>query len=283
MWPSGPARSISPSPARLAPAAHALQAVLATWRAMSMDRLRTSGIVGYVAIWLLRPVFELIAVALIYGTAHPTRLRYVVVALAANAFVFNAIFYVSETLDRERINGTLVSLFLAPCPRFSWLSGFTLVGGVETALIAAITLVFGHIAFGVTYHPDLPAVVVALALFLAALWGLGYIFAAIGLLIKKATSSRTWSTRSQSCSAASTIQSPPCPTGCGTRRASCRLATGCKRWPTPRYTTKTSPISRRSCCPWPPSRSSCPAPAVWPSTCLNVSFACAASSISINR
>ncbi len=185
MWPSGPARSISPSRARLAPVARALQAVVATWRAMSMDRRRTSGIVGYVAIWLLRPVFELIAVALIYGTAHPTLLRYVVVALAANAFVFNAIFYVSETLDRERLNGTLVSLFLAPCPRFSWLSGFTLVGGVETALIAVITLVFGHIAFGVTYHPDLPAVVVALALFLAALWGLGYIFAAIGLLIKK--------------------------------------------------------------------------------------------------
>jgi len=185
MWPSGPARSISPSRARLAPVARALQAVVATWRAMNMDRRRTSGIVGYVAIWLLRPVFELIAVALIYGTAHPTLLRYVVVALAANAFVFNAIFYVSETLDRERLNGTLVSLFLAPCPRFSWLSGFTLVGGVETALIAVITLVFGHIAFGVTYHPDLPAVVVALALFLAALWGLGYIFAAIGLLIKK--------------------------------------------------------------------------------------------------
>jgi len=185
MWPSGPARSISTNRARLAPVARTLQAVVATWRAMSMDRRRTSGIVGYVAIWLLRPVFELIAVALIYGTAHPTLLRYVVVALAANAFVFNAIFYVSETLDRERINGTLVSLFLAPCPRFSWLSGFTLVGGVETALIAVITLVFGHIAFGVTYHPDLPAVVVALALFLAALWGLGYIFAAIGLLIKK--------------------------------------------------------------------------------------------------
>lgn len=185
MWPSVPARSISTNRARLASVARALQAVLATWRAMSMDRLRTSGIAGYVAIWLLRPVFELIAVALIYGTAHPILLRYVVVALAANAFVFNAIFYVSETLDRERINGTLVSLFLAPCPRFSWLSGFTLVGGVETALIAVITLVFGHIAFGVTYHPNLPAVVVALALFLAALWGLGYIFAAIGLLIKK--------------------------------------------------------------------------------------------------
>ena len=153
---------------------------------MSVERLRTSGLGGYLAIWMLRPVFELGIAALIYGTVHPALLRYVVVALAANSFVFNTIFYVGEILDGERMNGTLVGLFLAPCPRLSWLSGFTLVGLVETALIAAVTLIFGHVAFGVRYDPDVPALALALGLFLASLWGLGFMFSAIGLLIKKA-------------------------------------------------------------------------------------------------
>jgi ABC-2 type transport system permease protein len=184
MWPSVPASSTFIRPPRAV--SFALRATAASWRAMSVERLRTSGLGGYLAIWMLRPVFELGIAALIYGTAHPVLLRYVVVALAANAFVFNTIFYVGEILDRERMNGTLVGLFLAPCPRLSWLSGFTLVGLVETALIAAVTLIFGHVAFGVRYDPDVPALALALGLFLASLWGLGFVFSAIGLLIKKA-------------------------------------------------------------------------------------------------
>lgn len=163
----------------------ALRATLASWRAMSIERFRVSGAGGYLAIWLLRPIFELAIAGIIYGTARPALLRYVVVALAANAFVFNAIFYVGEILDRERINGTLVSLFLAPCPRVSWLCGFTLVGLTETILIAGVALLCGRVAFGVRYNPDFAAVAVTLALFMAALWGLGFVFSAIGLLIKK--------------------------------------------------------------------------------------------------
>jgi len=34
------------------------------------------------------------------------------------------------------------------------LSGFTLVGLIETALIAAVTLIVGRVAFGVRYDPD---------------------------------------------------------------------------------------------------------------------------------
>ena len=184
MWPSVPASSTSIRPPRAI--SFALQATAASWRAMSVERLRTSGLGGYLAIWMLRPVFELGIAALIYGTAHPALLRYVVVALAANAIVFNTIFYVGEILDRERMNGTLVGLFLAPCPRLSWLSGFTLVGLVETALIAAVTLIFGRIAFGMRYDPNVPALALAFALFLASLWGLGFVFSAIGLLFKKA-------------------------------------------------------------------------------------------------
>ena len=152
MWPGVLDNSTFIRPPRAV--SFALQATVASWRAMSVERLRSRGPGGYLAIWMLRPIFELGIAALIYGTAHPSLLRYVVVALAANAFVFNTIFYVGEILDRERMNGTLAGLFLAPCARLSWLSGITLVGLVETALIAAVTLIVGRVAFGVRYDPD---------------------------------------------------------------------------------------------------------------------------------
>ncbi len=187
MLPSVPDSSTSiSSAARPRAIPFALRVAAASWRAMAVERFHQSGLMGYLAVWLARPIFEISIAALVYGRARPDLLRYAVVALAANAFVFNAIFYVGEILDRERLNGTLVGLFLAPCPRLSWLSGFTLVGAVETALIAAVALGFGHVAFGVSFDPDVPAILVALALLLVSLWGLGYVFSAAGLAIKKA-------------------------------------------------------------------------------------------------
>jgi len=180
-----PSISISATSGVSSPLWSAARAVAASWRAMSAERLRTSGLAGYLVIWLLRPIFELGITALIYGGTRPALLRYVVVALAANAFVFNTIFYAGEILDRQRINGTLPCLFLAPCARYSWLSGFMLAGVAETALIATVALLFGHLALGVSFAPDWPALVLSATLFLAALWGLGMVFSAIGLLIKR--------------------------------------------------------------------------------------------------
>jgi len=190
MQPNVPVPSISISASSAtsgssAPLWSAARAVAASWRAMSSERLRTSGLAGYLAIWLLRPIFELSIAALIYGGTRPALLRYVVVALAANAFVFNTVFYAGEVLDRQRINGTLPCLFLAPCARYSWLSGFMLAGVAETALIAAVALLFGHLVLGVSFAPDWPALALSATLFLAALWGLGMVFSAIGLLIKR--------------------------------------------------------------------------------------------------
>lgn len=176
-------RSLDVNRSRAVPGA--LRAALASWRAMSVERLHFGGAGGYLAIWAVRPLFELGIAALIYGAGHPALLRYVVVALAANAFVMNAIFFVGEILDRERVNGTLVGLFLAPCPRASWLSGFALVGLGEAALIAAATLLYGRALYGVRYDPDPAAVAVALTLFLVALWGMGFVFSAVGLVLKK--------------------------------------------------------------------------------------------------
>ncbi len=190
MPPSAPASSISishaPALRQVGQLRLTLQATLASWRAMAANRLLAGNMLGFLAMWLLRPVLELSIAALIYGRARPDLLRYVAVALAANVFTFNAIFYVGEILDRERVRGTLVGLFLTPCPRLSWLSGFALVGLLETVAAAGVGLIYARYGLGVRYDPNWSALALALALFLLALWGMGYVFSAIGLYIKKA-------------------------------------------------------------------------------------------------
>jgi ABC-2 type transport system permease protein len=185
MLPSALASSNSTSRAAPRAAWLALAALGASWRAMLAERLRLGGLLGYLAVWIIQPVFQIAITALIYR-GHPDLLRYVVVALSANSFVFSAVYFVGEILDRERVKGTLVGLFLAPCPRFVWLTGFALVGLVETALSASAGLAFGYAALGVRFDPDWPALALTFALFLAALWGMGLVFSGIGLYIKKA-------------------------------------------------------------------------------------------------
>ena len=164
-----------------------LRAVAASSRAKTIERFYTAGLGGYLLLWMVRPFFELGIVALIYGAGGRTDLiRYAVVAIAAQSLVFSAVYFVGEILDRERAGGTLVALFLAPCARVGWLTGFALVGLVEAALMATTTLLFGCFALGVRFDPDVPALLLTLALFVVALWGCGFVFSAIGLLLKKA-------------------------------------------------------------------------------------------------
>lgn len=188
MRPSVPASSISTSPG--APGAFRLawQATAASWRAMLAERLGHGGLLGYLAIWVIGPVFQIAIAALIYGAGQPALLRYAVVALSANTVVFSTIYFVGEILDRERVKGTLIGLFLAPCPRLSWLTGFALVGVFEAALSAAVALIFGYVALGVRFDPSWSALALTLALFLMSLWGIGIIFSAIGLYLKKTNS-----------------------------------------------------------------------------------------------
>jgi ABC-2 type transport system permease protein len=164
----------------------ALQAAWATWRALSVERFRAWGLGGYTLIALVQPIFTASVAALIYRGARPDLLDYAVVGVAANAFVINSIFYIGEILDRERIKGTLVCLFLAPCPRLSWLVGLATVGLSETAAIATSGLLYGRFALGVHYHPNIPALLLTLPLFVLSLWGIGFVFSAIWLCIKKA-------------------------------------------------------------------------------------------------
>jgi ABC-2 type transport system permease protein len=161
-------------------------ALVASYRAMFAERLTHGGMLGYFSTWVALPLFQIAVVAMIYGKTHRDLLNYAVVALAANSCIFTTIYFVGEILDRERVKGTLVGLFLAPCPRLSWLTGFALVGLVEMGLSAVVALGAGYCFLGVRFAVNWASLAVTLVLFLASLWGMGIVFSAIGLYLMKA-------------------------------------------------------------------------------------------------
>ncbi|HUG15409.1 MAG TPA: ABC transporter permease [Thermomicrobiales bacterium] len=151
---------------------------------MTSERLYHMGAAGGAATWLVLPLMSIIVFSIVYGT-DSYLFRYFVVAQAGNTLVMNTVFWVGEILDRERAKGTLEPLFLAPCSRYAWLSGFILAGVLETVIVSTAVLVISYLAFGVRFDPNIPVLVVAVLLFAVALWGMGLIFSGIGLLIKK--------------------------------------------------------------------------------------------------
>lgn len=163
----------------------ALQAARATWLGTMRQHLVTEGAGGYALVWVAFPFFTLAAAGLIYRSYRPSLLGYVVVGITASTVITNALFYVGQMLDEQRIHGTLTSLFLAPCPRVSWLTGLSFGGLFETSVSAGVTLLFGITVFGVRFHPDYPALALSILLFLASLWGLGVIFSAFGLILRR--------------------------------------------------------------------------------------------------
>jgi ABC-2 type transport system permease protein len=158
--------------------------VAAAAEAKVRDRLRVHGVEGYFALPALLPIFELSLAYLIYGPGP--LLQYVAIAMTAGAFIYSAVFYLGLVLDRERVHGTLVHLFLAPGSRVAWMVGYALVGVLEAGVVAVLTLAFATAVLGVPLAVDLVAVAVTAALFLPGLWGLGTAVAALGLVAKRA-------------------------------------------------------------------------------------------------
>lgn len=178
MWQSASVSSTSTS--RLA-----LQAAWASWKAKFHEHVVVNGLGGYVLVWVTFPIFSLASIGLIYRAHRPGLVGYAVVAVTASAFITNALYYVGQLLDEERQRGTLVNLFLCPAPRLSWLTGLAFAGLFETSASAVGCLLFGTIAFGVRFDPNVPALVLSFVLFIASLWGLGFVFSAFGLILKR--------------------------------------------------------------------------------------------------
>lgn len=172
--------AVSTSSSRLA-----LRAARASFAAKLRSHLVVNGAGGYVLVWVAFPLFTLATLGLLYRSRDPALLGYAVVGITASAFITNSLYYVGQLLDEERLEGTLINLFLAPAPRLSWLTGYAFGGLFETLVAAVCSILLGEIAFGVRFHPDYPGVLLSFALFIMALWGLGLVFSALGLILKR--------------------------------------------------------------------------------------------------
>lgn len=161
-----------------------LQAATAAWKVMFKERFYLYGR-SYAIDWMLRPVFDLSIAALIYAGGRKDLIPYVIVALAANSFLFSAVYWVGEILDRERLRGTLVSLFLAPCSRVSWMAGYAGAAVGETLIRMAIMLLAGYLLFDVTFDPNYATLAVVVPLYLLSLSGIALVLSGIGLLLKR--------------------------------------------------------------------------------------------------
>ncbi len=161
------------------------RAAAIAWLMMFRERFYLYGR-AYVFDWALRPIFELSIAALIYLQSDSEQIAYVVVALASSMLLFTSIYFVGEILDRERMKGTLPSLFLTPCRRTSWMAGYAFAGVLETTGRITVVLLAGIILFDVRLDPNYPALVVVLPIFVLSLTGLALVLSGIGLLIKRA-------------------------------------------------------------------------------------------------
>lgn len=161
------------------------QALRASVSASVRQRFYTYG-KSYMLDWLVRPIFDLAIAALIYVNGGQDLAGYVVIASAANMFLFSTIYFVGETLDQERLRGTLPFLFLSPSHRLSWLAGFAVSSIVETLGRILVVLVAGVVLFNVRFDVNPLVIAVALPLYLLSLAGLGLVLNGIGLVIKRA-------------------------------------------------------------------------------------------------
>lgn len=161
------------------------RAAAVAWLMMFRERFYLYGRT-YALDWLVRPIFDLSIAALIYIHSGAERIAYVVVAIAASQLLFSSIYFVGEILDRERIKGTLPSLFLTPCRRTSWMAGYAFAGIGETLGRVAVILVSGMLLFDVRLDPNFAALAVVLPIFVLSLTGIALILSGIGLLIKRA-------------------------------------------------------------------------------------------------
>jgi ABC-type multidrug transport system permease subunit len=180
---SAPASSISISPRETLRLA--LRTVVASATSRTREVVSVAGSGGYIFLLVSQPIFQLLIAALIYRHVRPDLLSYSVVGVAASTFMSNTLYYIGQTLDEERLNGTLVNLFLAPCPRVGWLLGYAIGGLIPTVVGSLAAIVAAVTVFGVRFDPDYPALALSFVLFLASLWGMGFVFSAIGLILKR--------------------------------------------------------------------------------------------------
>jgi ABC-2 type transport system permease protein len=152
---------------------------------MAKQRVMSTGTFAYVLVWMSFPIFNLGINALIYRD-DPALRNYAVIGGAMLAFMFGMLFNAGQILDEERYRGTLGNLFLAPCPRYAWLGGMQVVALVEAFVNGAVTLLAGTLLFDLPFDVNVPALVLAIVLFLPCLWAFSMVHGAVGVAVRGA-------------------------------------------------------------------------------------------------
>src|SRR5882724_3227194 len=139
--------------------------------------------------WLVQetvlPVLSVSAFAFSYRwmNAPPEFVGFVILGAAMTTFWLNVLWSMGAHLYWERDSGNLELYIMSPAPMMGILTGMALGGMTTTVVRATVITITGVLAFDVPLHPSSWWLLVAVFLLtLAALYGLGMMFASLFLL-----------------------------------------------------------------------------------------------------
>lgn len=131
------------------------------------------------------PLIGVAAYVFVYRALHAPEayIGFVILGGAMTAFWLNVLWSMSSQLYWEKESGDLALYIMAPAPMMAILLGMALGGMVATTLRATVILVLGSLLFGakLAVQAWLPLLGV-FALSMAALYGMGMMFASLFLL-----------------------------------------------------------------------------------------------------
>jgi ABC-2 type transport system permease protein len=133
----------------------------------------------------LLPLLSVAAMVYAYRflQAPPEYAGIVILGQAMTAFWFNVLWSMGAHLYWERDGGNLELYILAPAPMTGILAGMALGGAITTSIRAFVILAGGLVLFHIPFAPtSWPLLVLIFALTLAALYGLGMMFASLFLI-----------------------------------------------------------------------------------------------------
>ncbi|HWG90993.1 MAG TPA: ABC transporter permease [Candidatus Thermoplasmatota archaeon] len=113
-------------------------------------------------------------------------LTFVVIGFAFNGFLLSALDDGGSAVYDEQQAGTFELLAMSPMNPFAWMFGKTLASQVAAIIDLAIVIAVGGLLFGLQLTPTgLAWALLGLVLTLAALQGVAFVFAALGLGLKE--------------------------------------------------------------------------------------------------
>jgi len=115
-------------------------------------------------------------------------IAFIAVGAAMYHWVTNLMWEIGFSFKDEQDLGTLEQLFLTPCPRWILVVGNSLAHTLINSATTLIIFLLIHLGFGLSLKIDWPLVAFVSVLSWLALYGLGFVFAGLVMLLKEAQS-----------------------------------------------------------------------------------------------